>query len=33
VPAAATPYRIFVTILDGNGHAAYGNVPFFVKAD
>ncbi len=30
-PQAAGPYRIFVTILDGNGHAAYGNVAFFVN--
>jgi len=29
-PPTAGPYRVFVTILDGNGHAAYGNLPFFV---
>ena len=32
-PQAAGPYRIFVTIFDGAGHAAYGNVPFFVKGN
>jgi hypothetical protein len=32
-PQAAGPYRIFVTIFDGNGHAAYGNIPFFVTED
>jgi hypothetical protein len=32
-PEATGPYRIFVTIFDGNGHAAYGNVPFFVKGE
>lgn len=29
-PDIAGPYRLFVTILDGKGHAAYGNVPFMV---
>jgi hypothetical protein len=29
-PQATGPYRIFVTIVDGKGHAAYGNVPFYV---
>ncbi len=32
-PEAAGPYRIFVTIVDGKGHAAYGNVPFFVTKE
>ena len=32
-PSTAGPYRIFVTILDGKEHAAYGNVPFFVTQD
>jgi hypothetical protein len=32
-PQATGPYRIFVTIFDGEGHAAYGNVPFFVEAE
>jgi len=27
-PQRAGTYRLFVTILDGQGHAAYGNVPF-----
>lgn len=31
-PESTGPYRIFVTILDGKGHAAYGNVAFFVRA-
>jgi hypothetical protein len=29
-PHAEGPYRIFVTIFDGNERAAYGNIPFFV---
>lgn len=29
-PQGPGPYRVFVTIFDGKGHAAYGNVPFFV---
>jgi hypothetical protein len=29
-PQASGAYRIFVTVFDGNEHAAYGNVPFFV---
>jgi hypothetical protein len=32
-PQATGPYRIFVTILDGKDHAAYGNVPFFVTSE
>jgi hypothetical protein len=32
-PETAGPYRIFVTIFDGQGHAAYGNVPFYVTQD
>jgi hypothetical protein len=32
-PQAAGPYRIFVTVVDGNEHAAYGNVPFFVMQE
>jgi hypothetical protein len=30
-PRDSGAYRIFVTIDDGQGRAAYGNVPFFVK--
>jgi hypothetical protein len=33
VPATAGPYRIFVTIFDGQGQAAYGNVPFHVTQE
>jgi hypothetical protein len=29
-PLAQGPYRIFVTVFDGNQHAAYGNVAFLV---
>jgi hypothetical protein len=32
-PQAPGPYRVFVTIFDGKGHAAYGNVPFFVEEE
>jgi hypothetical protein len=32
-PQAAGPYRIFVMIVDGKGHAAYGNIPFFVEGE
>lgn len=35
-PAGEGAYRVFITILDKNGHYAYGNVPFYVlprKAD
>ena len=32
-PQDAGPYRIFVTIFDGKGHAGYGNVPFFVTQE
>jgi hypothetical protein len=31
-PAAEGPYRLYVTILDGHGHAATGNIRFLVKA-
>jgi hypothetical protein len=27
-PQTAGPYRLFVSIADGNGHVAYGNIPF-----
>jgi len=30
-PRATGPYRIFVTVSDGKGHAAYANVPFSVS--
>ena len=29
-PATAGPYRLYVTASDGQGHAAYANVPFLV---
>ena len=29
-PGKSGPYRLFVTIYDANGSAAYGNIPFFV---
>ncbi len=29
-PQTAGPYRLFVTIADGQGNVAYGNIPFFV---
>jgi hypothetical protein len=32
-PLAQGPYRIFVTIFDGNERAAYGNIPFFVTQE
>ncbi|MBC7855048.1 MAG: hypothetical protein IAF94_16575 [Pirellulaceae bacterium] len=31
-PETEGPYRLFVTVLDGQGHAATANVRFFVKA-
>jgi hypothetical protein len=31
-PKAEGPYRLYVTVLDGRGHAGTANVPFFVKA-
>lgn len=30
-PEKAGAYRLFVTITDGQGHIAYGNIPFFVS--
>jgi hypothetical protein len=29
-PQDAGPYRLFVTVVDGRGHIAYGNIPFLV---
>lgn len=31
-PTEDGPYRIFVEIYDGQGHAGYGNIPFYVKS-
>lgn len=31
-PTRPGPYRLFVTASDGKGHAAYANLPFFVRA-
>lgn len=30
-PAHRGAYRLFVTVTDGNGHIAYGNIPFLVE--
>lgn len=30
-PSQPGPYRLFVRVLDGQRHVAYGNVPFFVR--
>ena len=32
-PLTPGPYRLFVTVRDGNGHVGYGNVPFFVAEE
>ena len=32
-PRAAGPYRLFVMVKDGNGHVAYGNIPFLVVGE
>jgi len=29
-PPVGGPYRLFVTAVDGQGHIAYGNIPFLV---
>jgi hypothetical protein len=29
-PRAEGPYRLFYEVTDGNGHCAYGNIPFYV---
>lgn len=31
-PMSPGPYRLFVSVLDGKGHAAYANIPFLVDA-
>ena len=31
-PADSGPYRLFVYIYDGQGHAAHANIPFFVNS-
>jgi len=32
-PPTAGPYRLFVTAVDGQGHVAYGNIPFLVAKE
>jgi hypothetical protein len=32
-PQTAGPYRLFVTAMDGQGHIAYGNIPFLVTKE
>jgi hypothetical protein len=32
-PSAGGPFRLFVTVVDGQGHIAYGNIPFLVAKE
>ena len=32
-PKAPGPYRLFVQVLDGQGHAGYANAPFYVRQE
>jgi hypothetical protein len=32
-PTSSGAYRLFVTAVDGQGHVAYGNIPFFIAVE